>query len=73
MILDPSALVAILYGEPEGPSFLDLIGAAEVCRMSVANVVELSMVVPGRRSAAPFSTFPAVGAQPRRAGTHHAA
>ena len=30
MILDTSALIAILYGEPEGPSFIDLIEAADV-------------------------------------------
>jgi ribonuclease VapC len=45
MILDTSALVAILYGEPEGPRFTQLIHDADTCRMSVANFVELSMVV----------------------------
>jgi len=45
MILDTSALVAILYGEPEGPRFTQLIHDAEVCRLSVASFVELSMVI----------------------------
>lgn len=45
MILDTSALVAILYGEPEGESFSQLIHDADSCRISVANFVELSMVV----------------------------
>jgi ribonuclease VapC len=45
MILDTSALVAVLYGEPEARDFIERIRAADVCRISVANHVELSMVV----------------------------
>jgi ribonuclease VapC len=45
MIVDTSALVAVLYGEPEARDFIERIRAAEVCRISVANHVELSMVV----------------------------
>lgn len=45
MILDTSALVAILYGAPEARDFVERIHAADVCRISVANRVELSMVV----------------------------
>jgi ribonuclease VapC len=45
MILDTSALIAILYGEPERAEFAQLIHDAESCRVSVANFVELSMVV----------------------------
>ena len=45
MILDTSALVAILYKEPEAAAFAQLIHDADVCRMSVANYVELAMVV----------------------------
>lgn len=45
MIVDTSALVAILYGEPEGPRFVQLIHDAETARISVANYVELAMVV----------------------------
>jgi ribonuclease VapC len=45
MILDTSALIAILYREPEAVAFTQLIHGAENCRISVANHVELSMVV----------------------------
>ncbi len=45
MILDTSALVAILYREPEAAAFAQAIHDADVCRMSVANYVELAMVV----------------------------
>jgi ribonuclease VapC len=45
MIIDTSALVAILYREPEAAAFAQLIYDADVCRMSVASYVELSMVV----------------------------
>jgi ribonuclease VapC len=45
MIVDTSALVAVLYGEPEAREFVERIRAADVCRISVANHVELSMVV----------------------------
>jgi ribonuclease VapC len=45
MIVDTSALVAVLYGEPETRDFVERIRAADVCRISVANHVELSMVV----------------------------
>ena len=43
--IDTSALVAVLYGEPEARDFIERIRAADVCRISVANHVELSMVV----------------------------
>ena len=45
MILDTSALVAILYREPEARSFVERIEAAELSRLSVANWIELAMVV----------------------------
>jgi ribonuclease VapC len=45
MIVDTSALVAILYREPEATGFVERIHDAESVRMSVANYVELSMVV----------------------------
>lgn len=48
MILDTSALVAILYREPEAAEFAKLIHDAEECSISVANYVELSMVVESR-------------------------
>jgi ribonuclease VapC len=45
MILDTSALVAILFGEPEASHYTELIHAADRCAMSAANFVELSIVV----------------------------
>jgi ribonuclease VapC len=45
MILDTSALIAILYGEPEAEAFARRIHEAETCRMSVATWVELALVV----------------------------
>ncbi len=45
MILDTSALVAVLYGEPERERFAQLIHDADSCRISVASFLELSMVI----------------------------
>lgn len=45
MIVDTSALVAILCREPEAASFVQLIHDAESCRISVANHLELAMVI----------------------------
>src|SRR3546814_16213193 len=45
MILDTSALVAILYREPEAATFAQAIPDADACRISVASYVELSMVI----------------------------
>ena len=45
MIVDTSALVAILYREPEAERFVQIIHDAPICRISVANHVELAMVV----------------------------
>jgi ribonuclease VapC len=45
MIIDTSAVVAILYRESEAEAFAQLIHDADTCRMSVANYVELSIVL----------------------------
>ena len=45
MIVDTSALVAILYREPQAEAFVERIHDADVCRISVAAYVELAMVV----------------------------
>src|SRR5277367_6164917 len=45
MILDTSAMMAILYREPEASAFAQLIHDADLCRISVATYVELSMVI----------------------------
>jgi ribonuclease VapC len=45
VILDTSALVAILFGEPEAENFARLILTADVCRLSVVNQLELAIVL----------------------------
>ncbi len=45
MIVDTSAMVAIFYGEPEAADFTKRIHGAASTRISVANYVELSMVI----------------------------
>ena len=45
MIVDTSAMVAILYREAEAADFTRLIHDADECRMSVATHVELSMAI----------------------------
>ena len=45
MILDTSAMVAILYREPEAPEFAQAIHDADICRIGVATYVELSIVI----------------------------
>ena len=47
MIVDTSAILAVLFREDEAPEFENLI-ATSPCRMSVANVLESAMVVEGR-------------------------
>ena len=47
MIVDTSALLAVLFREDEAQWFEALI-AASSCRMSVANVLEAALVVEGR-------------------------
>ena len=48
MILDTSALAAILFGEPEAARYIRIIHDADRCLISVANFVELCMVVEGQ-------------------------
>ncbi len=45
MIIDTSALIAILAKEPEGESFLAAIIDAPACRMSAASYVETAIVL----------------------------
>jgi len=45
VILDTSALVAILFEEPEAENFAGLILAADVCRLSVVSHLELAIVL----------------------------
>ncbi len=50
MILDTSALVAVLRDEPEAPAFTRAMEAAAQLRMSAANVLESALVIDGARN-----------------------
>ena len=45
MILDTSALLAVLFGEKDAETYAQAISQAEVCRISAATFVEVSIVV----------------------------
>lgn len=49
MIIDSSALIAILRGEPEAVSCAETISAASARRMSAASFVETAAVIDGSR------------------------
>lgn len=51
MVIDTSALVAILRNEPERPIFIEAIEATDSRRMSTATFVEISMVIEAKRGA----------------------
>jgi ribonuclease VapC len=51
MVVDTSAVVAILTGEPEGRSFIDAIEAADVRLISAASFVEASIILDVRYGA----------------------
>lgn len=48
MVIDTSALLAMLQGEPERRAFIDAIQDAESCLLSTANLVETSIVIEAR-------------------------
>jgi ribonuclease VapC len=49
MIVDASAIIAILRDEPEAPSYAKAIAEAEVCRISAVNYVEAAVVIDASR------------------------
>lgn len=51
MIVDTSALVAIFRNESDAEEFARLIIAAPTCRLSVANQLELALVIEGQMGA----------------------
>jgi ribonuclease VapC len=51
MVIDTSALVAILQREPERRAFIEAIETADVRLMSVATLVEISVVIEVRHGA----------------------
>ena len=48
MIVDTSALTAVLFGEPEAARYTEIIHDADRCLISAGNFVELSIVVEGQ-------------------------
>ncbi|MCY3837608.1 MAG: type II toxin-antitoxin system VapC family toxin [Gammaproteobacteria bacterium] len=51
MIVDSSALLAVLYRESDADLYQEAILTASPCRMSVANLLEVSIVVESRGGA----------------------
>ena len=51
MVIDTSAVLAILQREPERRTYLEAIEAADTLRMSVASYVEGSIVIESRAAA----------------------
>ncbi len=49
MIVDSSAIMAVVLGEPDAADFVRAIATAPYVRMSAANWLEAAMVVDGRR------------------------
>ena len=45
MIVDTSAIIAILYDEPDAAHYAGVISAADACRISAATFVEAAVVV----------------------------
>ncbi|MEM6717584.1 MAG: type II toxin-antitoxin system VapC family toxin [Cyanobacteria bacterium P01_D01_bin.6] len=45
MVIDPSAILAIIYAEPEAPLFLTLINQSDRCLLSSPGYVEMSIVL----------------------------
>ena len=52
MVIDTSAIVAILKNEPEGPGYVRLIAADEVRLLSAVSRVECTCVIESRKRAA---------------------
>lgn len=63
MILDTSAVVAILAGEDEGPDFVRAIAAARRVSMSTATALEVSLVSRSGRSRAVNAWIEAAGVE----------
>jgi ribonuclease VapC len=79
MILDSSALVAMLTGAPEADAFIDAVSRAPVCRISAATFVEASVVLEVRhgpelvRQLDAFLRRAAVGIEPVTEAQAHGA
>jgi ribonuclease VapC len=51
MILDTSAIVAVLRAEPEAPEFVEMIESAQKCRLSAVSYVEAAVVIDSGKDA----------------------
>lgn len=49
MVIDTSAILAVLLGEPDAARFAEAVGAAHPKLLSAANLLEASMVVEARK------------------------
>ena len=52
MIVDTSAILAVLFNEPDAGHFTRAIAESPLCRMSTANFLEATLVVEGRTGTA---------------------
>src|SRR5271165_1457727 len=50
MIVDTSAIVAILRNEPEADAFADALTVAKICRVSAVSYMEAAAVIDGGRN-----------------------
>ncbi len=57
MVIDSSALLAVLLGEPQRAVFLDAIAGAATRYISTANVLETGIVIEARRGESAGSEF----------------
>jgi ribonuclease VapC len=57
LIVDSSALLAIIFLEPDEPRMLNAIVEATSCRMSAANWLETAIVIDGRKSPVAAAQF----------------
>lgn len=48
IVIDSSALIAILRREPEADSFLQIVAEADACLLSSVSLLEASMILAGR-------------------------
>lgn len=51
MILDTSAIIAVLRAEPEAPEFVEAIESAPKCHVSAVNYVEAAIVIDSGKDA----------------------
>jgi ribonuclease VapC len=65
MIVDSSALIAILRGEPEAEAFADAMEAAESVRISAGTLFEASIVADGYRNPKLAARFDEIVEDPR--------